>query len=76
MNQARVGLLVAASLVAMPLTAYAQKAPPKTEKAQPAKGAAAAAPKGAAAAPKGGEINLDEPDAAKPAEGGDAASGT
>ena len=76
MNQARVGLLVAASLVAMPLTAYAQKAPPKTEKAQPAKGAAAAAPKGAAAAPKGGEINLDEPDAAKPAEGGDAAAGT
>jgi outer membrane beta-barrel protein len=63
MNQARVGLLVAAALVAMPLTAYAQKAPPKTT--QPAKGA----PKGATKAPDKGEINLDEPEPAKPAEG-------
>lgn len=51
MNQARVGLLVAAALVATPLSAYAQKAPPKTEKAAPA-----------------AEINLDEPEGAKPAD--------
>ena len=55
MNQARVGLLVAAALVAMPLTAGAQ----------PKGAAAAAAPKAAAAAPapkgEGKEINLDEP---------------
>jgi outer membrane beta-barrel protein len=69
MKQARVGLLVAAALLAMPLTASAQPKGPKG-------GAATAAPKGGAAAPKGGaaasgEINLDEPAAGtdKPAEG-------
>src|ERR1035437_1354239 len=61
MNQARVGLLVAAALLTMPFTASAQPKGPK--------GAAAAQPKGGAAA--GGrqkEINLDEPAAGdKPA---------
>lgn len=61
MNQARVGLLVAAALLTMPFTASAQPKGPK--------GAAAAQPKGGAAAAGGQkEINLDEPAAGdKPA---------
>lgn len=66
MNQARVGLLVAAALLAMPLTASAQPKPKAGGNAP----AAGAQPK---------EINLDEPaDGAKPADGaaagGDAAA--
>jgi outer membrane beta-barrel protein len=52
MNQARVGLLVAAALIAMPLTAAAQPKPPP----------AAAKPPGKGDAPKtDAPINLDEP---------------
>jgi len=56
MNQARVGLLVAAALLAMPLTASAQpKPPPKGAPAPPKPPAGKDAPKGDA------PINLDEP---------------
>jgi outer membrane beta-barrel protein len=62
MNQARVGLLVAAALLAVPLTASAQ---PKGRAAAQKRGQ----PKGGAAQPKADqpkEINLDEPE--KPAD--------
>jgi outer membrane beta-barrel protein len=62
MNQARVGLLVAAALVAMPLTAAAQPKPP-----------AAAKPAGKGDAPKAdAPINLDEPAPGAAAPAGDA----
>lgn len=57
MNQARVGLLVAAALVAMPITALAQPkgAPPKAQA-------------GNKDSDKPREINLDEPQDAQPAQ--------
>ncbi|MEO5729005.1 MAG: hypothetical protein ABI134_14985, partial [Byssovorax sp.] len=63
MNQARVGLLVAAALVAMPVTAFAQ---PKA--AQPKAAAAGKNPKDTTKAPAGGEakeVNLEGADAPK-----------
>jgi outer membrane beta-barrel protein len=70
MRKARVGLLVAAALVAVPLSAAAQ---PKGAAKQD-KSAQKADPKGGGDAPK--EVNLDEPAAgadqpATPVEGGD-----
>src|ERR1700760_4211940 len=62
MNQARVGLLVAAALVVMPLTAAAQPKPPP----------AAAKPPGKGDAPKAdAPINLDEPAPGAAAPAGD-----
>jgi outer membrane beta-barrel protein len=84
MNQARIGLLVIAAMLAGPSYAYAQKKPKKSAAAkaaaaQPATGAAAAAP--AAGGPV--EIDADNPQAtpageagAEAAPGADAAGGT
>jgi outer membrane beta-barrel protein len=69
MNQSRIGLLVAAALVAMPVTALAQpKGAPKAQAGK--KDPKAAAGDKAAEQPK--EVNLDEPAPDQPKEGADA----
>jgi outer membrane beta-barrel protein len=70
MNQARIGLLVIAAMLAGPSYAYAQKRPKKAAKTAPA---AAAAQPAAAAPATGGSVELDadnpQPAGETPAEG-------
>ena len=77
MNQARMGLLVAAALVAMPVTALAQpKGAPKAQAGKKGDGKPAGKdgkPAGKDDKPK--EINLDEPGDAAPKEGTEGPTG-
>src|SRR5262249_34779282 len=79
MNQARLGFLVMAALIAAPSFAHAQKRkkpapkPPAAAPAEAAPAAGAAAP--AAGAAGGTEIDADAPAGAAPAPAGDAAAG-
>jgi outer membrane beta-barrel protein len=79
MNQARIGLLVIAAMLAGPSYAYAQKRPKKPAATKTAKTAPAAEAQPAAAAPAGGpvELDADNPQAAPAGETpADAAPGT